>query len=121
MEKKMEVGKVCWFDIPVSDIEKAKAFYGELFGWTFVPHENDYTMIQVGEEMIGGLRPAQGPASPSDAPAVYITVDKLDDGIKRAKDLGAELIGERVPTGETGVFQLFHDADKNLMAMWSEV
>lgn len=121
MEKKMEVGKVCWFDIPVTDVEKAKAFYGELFGWKFAPHDENYTMIQVGEEMIGGLRPAQGPAAPSDAPAVYITVDKLDDGIKRAKDLGAELIGEKVPTGEEGVFQLFQDEDKNLMAMWSEV
>ncbi len=28
-------GAPCWIDLMTSDAEKAKAFYGELFGWTF--------------------------------------------------------------------------------------
>lgn len=32
---KPSVGKIVWFELPVADVERAKAFYGEMFGWRF--------------------------------------------------------------------------------------
>ena len=120
MEQKLEVGKSSWFDIPVTDFNKSQAFYGELFGWQFITEQDDYALIKVGGNLIGGLRPAEGTRAKNDSPTVYITVDNIDEGRNHAKMLGAQLIGDKVSTGEDcGEFQLFLDTDQNLMAMYA--
>jgi uncharacterized protein len=35
---------VTWFEIGAPDVEAARAFYGELFGWSFTP-DGSYTLI----------------------------------------------------------------------------
>ena len=35
---------VAWFEIVTPDVAAAKAFYGQLFGWTFAP-DGAYTLI----------------------------------------------------------------------------
>ncbi|KAF4949744.1 hypothetical protein FGADI_8682 [Fusarium gaditjirri] len=30
------LGQICWLEVPVRDVARAKAFYIELFGWEFV-------------------------------------------------------------------------------------
>jgi predicted enzyme related to lactoylglutathione lyase len=82
--------------------------------------QENYLMIQVGENMIGGLRESKG-STPADGPVIYLTVDKLDPAVERAKQLGAELVGEKVVIGEDdGVFHWFRDLDKNLVALWAQ-
>ncbi len=121
MSKHFEVGTVCWFEIPVADLTKAKAFYGELFGWKFVPMSDDYLMIQVGEQMIGGLRNKMGSQVSVDSPVIYLVVEKIDDSIERARKLGAELIGKRtVISPDDGIYQWFRDLDGNLVSLWAK-
>ena len=31
---KTDVGRFCWLDLAATNVEKAKSFYGNLFGWT---------------------------------------------------------------------------------------
>ena len=33
----LQPGSYCWLEIPVLDIDRAKSFYGKLFGWDFTP------------------------------------------------------------------------------------
>jgi len=51
----MKNGEIVWFDIPVTNFEKAKSFYGELLDWKFSGAEGkenpDYLMIKAGDEM----------------------------------------------------------------------
>jgi predicted enzyme related to lactoylglutathione lyase len=35
--KKSSTANIVWFEIPADDIERAKAFYGKLFGWKIQP------------------------------------------------------------------------------------
>lgn len=121
MVQKLEVGKASWFDIPVKDFEKSQAFYAKLFGWSFLNHTDEYVLIKAGENFIGGLRTIQGNRAQGDTPTIYITVDSVDVSSTIAKDLGAQLIGDKISTGENcGEFQLFLDAEQNLMAMYAQ-
>ena len=117
---KAKTGELVWFDIPVKDFKKAKAFYGKLFGWKFVAMGDEYWMIKAGKELIGGLRNVHIPVKISDTPIMYFSVPKLAPAVKVAKKLGARLIGERVdiPDG-MGCFHLMRDQDKNLIGIWS--
>ena len=40
---------VTWFEIHTANPERAKAFYGAVFGWTFDDAAPGYTMIGLGE------------------------------------------------------------------------
>ena len=46
---KHQYGKFVWFDLATSDVDEAKRFYGELFGWVFsdLPEgEVRYTVVE---------------------------------------------------------------------------
>ena len=62
-----------WFEFWVTDVERAKAFYGELFGWTFRPmteYHPDYWLVDAGEDRgtIGALWPTD--VAPTDSGAI---------------------------------------------------
>lgn len=57
---KRSLGKTYWFDLPVTDLERAKAFYSALLGWKFQKLMRaeilNYWMIALDGEFIGGLK-----------------------------------------------------------------
>ena len=64
----MNKHRFVWHDLSTKDVEGAKRFYGEVFGWTFGGSANGpYTHIAVGDAMIGGMRQmdANEPQPPS--------------------------------------------------------
>ena len=114
-------GTVCWFDLPVSNFNKSKGFYGELLGWSFVPMNDEYIIIQAEEDMIGGLKKAPKPVNKGESPVMYFTVDTLAPAVEKAKQLGAELVGETVVIdNDHGTFHWIKDHDKNLIALWAK-
>jgi Bleomycin resistance protein-like N-terminal len=58
-------GKVVWFEIPAEEAERARSFYGDLFGWSFQPFEgpNEYHLTT--REAALSTRPTGRPASSS--------------------------------------------------------
>ena len=47
-------GKIVWHDLLTHDVERAKDFYGNLFGWTF-REKGAYHIIQLNGRTIGGI------------------------------------------------------------------
>ncbi|HET6919936.1 MAG TPA: VOC family protein [Jiangellaceae bacterium] len=114
--------RVIWFELWVPDLDRAKAFYGELFGWTFEPmteYDPDW-LIDAGDGRgtIGALWPAQ--AAPSGAGAVvYVAVANLPDSITTAEELGASLVREPTDIGDGTSFAWIRDPGGNLLGLWS--
>ncbi len=55
-------GTLCWADLITPDPARAREFYSALFGWKLVMSETEssgYLHISSGEEVIGGIPPAQ--------------------------------------------------------------
>ena len=53
-------GALTWNELATSDVQRAKEFYGGLFGWRFEDMEGggmQYTMIHNGDRPNGGIRP----------------------------------------------------------------
>src|SRR5215469_15543882 len=53
------VGKVVWNDLITQDLDVARRFYGELFGWTFehatAPGGQPYVLARSGRIFVAGL------------------------------------------------------------------
>ena len=96
-----------------TDVESAKRFYGELFGWTtdeMQMGEGTYTMLKSGETSVGGLfaRPAEVEAPPHWYP--YLRTDDVDASTAKAKELGAEVYVEPMDIpGGMGRFAVLGD------------
>ena len=106
------------------------SFYEGLFGWRYrqmeASPEADYVMIEHEGTLIGGLRRVTGPSTKtshvlkSTGPVLYFSVDHLPAKVTRAKELGAEIVGETVKLGlRRGCYQWIRDRAGNLIGLWA--
>lgn len=55
---KTDAGQFCWLDLAATDAEKAKAFYGNLFGWTSYEQPangGSFTRLRLWGQDVGSL------------------------------------------------------------------
>jgi predicted enzyme related to lactoylglutathione lyase len=85
-------GVFVWNELHTTDVDAAKAFYGELFGWS--PNDQDmgdftYTIFESGGEQRAGAMPEPSGGLPP-MWMTYIGTDDVDATCKRAEELGAQ-------------------------------
>jgi predicted enzyme related to lactoylglutathione lyase len=114
------VGKFVWHENHSTDVQKAKDFYTQLFGWeteTWKPGEIDYPMIKVGEQMHGGFNAAQG-----DAPSHWlghVLVQDVDETVRRAEAAGGNIAAGPMDMPEIGRFALIADPQGATISLYS--
>ena len=92
-------GAFSWAELSTNDAEAAKAFYTGLFGWdvedTPAGPDMNYTMARLGGKEVAAMY-QQGEREQGVPPNwhSYVTVESADDAAARAKELGAELLGD---------------------------
>jgi len=73
------VGSFCWNELLTNDVETARAFYSEVFGWSHVEHDmgpmGTYTMFRAGDQDRAGMMtmPEQAGAPPHWLAYVLVT------------------------------------------------
>ena len=109
-----EVGTWTWNQLATRDLEGAKKFYGDVFGWTLeaaaeAPPDSPYFMWQVDgqkwEEGLAGAMDMAG-AFPDEIPPhwmVYLSVEDVDGAVKTTTEGGGQLT---VPVTEIPVGKL---------------
>jgi uncharacterized protein len=113
----MTMSKFVWFEYVGGDTQKAKGFFGELFGWTTqaVPMpEGAYEMIASGGRTIGGY-------STSKDPAHWLTHLHTTDAkatSEHAAKLGGKIVKPAFKVGEFGTMALVADPQGGTFALW---
>jgi uncharacterized protein len=108
---------VVHFEIRSEDPDAARAFYGELFGWSYPPGGIDgYTYVDSGVPagtIPGGISPTQGGAP---MVTVFAGVENVEAALDQAVGLGATIVqpATKVP-GVT--FGLFRDPQGNVVGV----
>ena len=98
-------GALTWNELATADMDAARQFYADLFGWTYQDVEGSptpYAIIKNGDRSNGGIRP-QGEAEkgmPSHW-APYFAVASCDETTAKATELGGRVVVPmaRVPAG----------------------
>jgi predicted enzyme related to lactoylglutathione lyase len=126
----MAMRKVVHFEIPADDIDRAKEFYGSIFGWqlqTMQMGDGEYTIVMtspVDEQtqlptepgaINGGMfrRNEQTPT-----PVITIDVDEIDQALKEIESGGGSTVTPRTPIPGMGAFAYFKDPEGNVMGLW---
>lgn len=106
-------GDLVYFWIPVADADRAKAFYGGLFGWTFasgnVPDGYQVTNVTPPGGLHGG-----GEGS---SPQVCFAVEDIEAGVARVRDLGGE--ADDPQQTESGSYARCRDDQGTQFFLWA--
>ena len=104
-------GALCWNELHTRDAEAAKAFYGELLGWSFTPEEQSYSLIQNGERMNGGIFSLDENMAARMPPRwlPYFSVTDIEAAAERVKALGGMVLMGPHEAGQWGTLVLFAD------------
>lgn len=106
------------FEIGWRDIEKAKKFYGPLFGWEFGAHGNAAMVPQPpGGIGIGGHLNSLG-HEPHHYVTIYAMVDDLKATLDHATKLGGKTIVPPTEVPGMGHFAWLQDPDGNCIGLW---
>ncbi len=86
-----EDNALCWFEMMTTDVPKAKAFFGEVFGWKLEEDTGgmQYDEIVVGDKHVGGIMPM--PKELKGVPnnwTPYFAVADVDATVKKCTALG---------------------------------
>ncbi len=116
----MAHGDITHIDIPVGDMERAKGFYGTLFGWQIqtYPGFEDYPMWQAPNGISGGgLAPRDEGFT---QPRSYVEVDSIDDTLAQVTAHGGEVAMARSPIDENSWWAVFRDPDGNVVGLYEK-
>lgn len=108
--------RIDYIELPAKDIDEAKRFYGEVFGWTFVDYGPEYSSFNDGR-LDGGFR--KEPEVHRGGPLIVIYSINLEDIRDKVKSAGGTIVQDifEFPGGRRFHFT---DPSGNELAIWSD-
>ncbi len=109
--------RINYIELNVRDLDQAKAFYGQAFGWTFTDYGPEYAEFS-DDAMKGGLT-TTAPPSPAGGPLVILYAKQLEAARDSVIAAGGTISREifAFPGGRRFHFK---DADGYELAVWSK-
>lgn len=114
----MAHGDITHIDIPADDIQRATAFYSELFGWGIAapPGFEGYPMWRAPNGISGGgITAREGILQ---VPRSYVEVDSIDDTLTRVAELGGRTVLEKSEISPTSWWAAFEDSEGNQIGLY---
>ncbi|MBA2721104.1 MAG: VOC family protein [Chloroflexi bacterium] len=112
-------GEYNHIEIPFDDAERAKRFYGGVFGWQFseTPGFEGYPLYTAGPGGLGGGLGKRGEMA-GQTVRNYISVDDIDAAIAKVKELGGTITEGRSEIPGMGWFAVGTDTEGNVLALY---
>ncbi len=111
--------RINYIELPAESIDKVKAFYGEVFGWTFQDYGEDYCAFNDGRMDGGFYRSPLRSNSDQGAALVVLYAKDLEATMDRITAAGGK-IARPIFSFPGGRRFHFHDPNRNELAVWSD-
>ncbi len=112
---------ISWFEIPADDLQRAREFYSELFGWNIeessAPYTKDRMIIKTGngDAISGSLTRRQ---KPGQTIVNYIDVSSADRYIVKIQRLGGKVLVPKTAVPGMRYFVVCEDTEDNAFGIW---
>lgn len=114
-------GQFVWREIMTKDVSASTRFYTEVLGWKTqtadMPDGKAYTMLQAGEQGVGGLMQVPDPSMPAFWTG-YVSVADVEDTAKRATAAGGKVLAGPMDAGGFGRFVCLQDPQGAVINGW---
>jgi len=121
------MSKVVHFEIPADNIERARKFYHEIFGWKINAYPGmEYTIFHTGPTdkegmsqekgfINGGMMRREGELK---NPIITIDVPDIEKAFDKIVSQGGKIIRKKMDVGDMGYSAYFKDSEGNIMGLW---
>ena len=110
-------GTVTWVDLQTPDLNAARRFYGELFGWSF-EESGGYLFASAGGRKVAGLVALGPEARVAPMWSVYLASDDAEATARAAGQAGARLLVPPMDITDRGRMAYFSDPTGALFGVW---
>ena len=119
----MAHGQFSHLEIPADDLDRARRFYTEVFGWELGDVEGmpDYPLFTFGQiDSSGGAIGKRG-ENAGDRMRVYLSVDAIDPVLDRVTAMGGTVTTPRTDIPGQGWFAVFSDTEGNEFGLFENL
>ncbi|HYJ38290.1 MAG TPA: VOC family protein [Chitinophagaceae bacterium] len=126
--------KVVHFEIPADDIQRAKKFYGEIFGWKLQDWPLQDGSVYTGARTVEVDETTFIPKEPGaingglvkrdqyiKTPQVTVNVPSIDEYLEKIKKAGGKVIKGKHDIEGAGYYAYVADSEGNLLGLWEDI
>jgi predicted enzyme related to lactoylglutathione lyase len=118
------MGNPCWIDLMTTNVEAARAFYGELFSWEAGEASNEfggYFMFTRDDVAIAGAMPMELGGPIPDTWSTYLAVPDAAAAVSRAEAAGATVAAPVVQIADLGSMAVLIDPVGAAIGLWQPI
>jgi len=118
----MAHGEYNHIEIPYDDEERAKRFYGGVFGWEFsqMPEFEGYDLFTAGPGDLGGGLGKRGESAGTTV-RNFIAVDSVDDAVLKIEELGGTITEPKSEIPGQGWYAAGTDSEGNPLVVYESL
>lgn len=113
-----------WFELPVTDMERAKKFYASIFDIQMADNMElgnsimSFFPFETNQSGATGTLIKQESYIPSyEGALIYFSVEEINDVLPKVASAGGKVINEKMSIGEHGFVAHFEDCEGNRVAL----
>lgn len=112
-------GKICYLEMPTTDIARSSQFYKQVFGWNIRKRGDGAIAFDDGVGQVSGTWVTGRP--PADKPGLlfYIMVDSVAKSVEAVKTAGGEIV-QPIGADAPEITARFRDPGGNVVGLYQE-
>ena len=114
----MPAGKICYLEIPTTDVEASAGFYAKIFGWSVRTRGDGSRAFDDATGAVSGSWVLGRPPMREPGILTYIMVDDVDRALAEISKAGGESLTPRTSLGSTQAYATFRDPMGNVLGLY---
>lgn len=117
----MPDGKICYLEIPATDIDASARFYGEVLGWKVRTRGDGQRAFDDTTGAVSGSWVVGRPPSREPGMLTYVMVDSIDATLRKVAEAGGKVATPPTRIGAAGdAYATILDPAGNLLGLYQE-
>ena len=113
------IGKICYLEMPATDVAKSAEFYSNVFGWNIRKRGDGATAFDDTTGEVSGAWVAGRPAWPAPGLLFYIMVDSVEAAVKSVVAAGGTMV-QPLGVDAPEITARFRDPGGNIIGLYQE-
>lgn len=115
----MPHGKICYLEIPATDIDASAEFYASVFGWKTRLRGDGQRAFDDATGAVSGAWVRGRPPSRAAGLLTYVMVDDIDASLGKAASSGGQIVTPKTSLDDAGeAYATFLDPAGNLLGLY---
>jgi predicted enzyme related to lactoylglutathione lyase len=112
-------GKICYIEIPATDIQRSAEFYRQVFGWQIRKRGDGSTAFDDAVGEVSGAWVLGRPAAKALGPLIYIMVDSVAKAVDAVTANGGEIV-QPIGADAPEITARFGDPAGNVLGLYQQ-